>query len=55
MKGKRVDHRIHGRMIDCHLSRFPHKSGTETLVMTEDSRMVEMTVIRLKMKLMVYM
>jgi hypothetical protein len=40
-KGKQVNYWIHGRMIDHHLSWFPRKSETETLVMTEDSRMVE--------------
>jgi hypothetical protein len=42
MKGKRADLQTHGRMIDCHLSQSPCKSGTEMVVMTEDNRTVEM-------------
>jgi hypothetical protein len=42
-KGKHVDHQICGRIIDCHLSWFPRKSGTETVVMIEEKRTVEMT------------
>jgi hypothetical protein len=42
-KGKQVDLQTCGRMIDCHLSWFSHKSGTEMVVMTEDNRTVEMT------------
>jgi hypothetical protein len=34
-KEKQVDHLIHGKMIDRRLSLFPHKSGTEMVVMTE--------------------
>jgi hypothetical protein len=43
MKGKRVDHLIHGKMISCHLSLFPRKSGTEMVVMTEEMGMTETT------------
>jgi hypothetical protein len=43
MKGKRVDHLIHGKMIGHHLSLFPHKSGTETVVMTEEIGMAKTT------------
>jgi hypothetical protein len=39
---KRADLQTHGRMIDCHLSWFLHKSRTEMVVMTEDNRTVEM-------------
>jgi folate-dependent phosphoribosylglycinamide formyltransferase PurN len=42
-KGKQVNHQIYGRMINYHLSLFPRKSGTETVVMTEEKRTVETT------------
>jgi hypothetical protein len=42
-KEKQADVQTCGRMIDHHLSRFPHKSGTEMMVMTEDNRTVETT------------
>jgi hypothetical protein len=43
MKGKQVNHLIHGKMIGHHLSLFPCKSGTETVVMTEGIRMAGTT------------
>jgi hypothetical protein len=42
-KGKRVDHPIYDKMIGHHLSLFPRKSGTETVVMTEEMEMAETT------------
>jgi hypothetical protein len=43
MKGKRVNHLIHGKMISHHLPLSPCKSGTEMVVMTEEMEMVETT------------
>jgi hypothetical protein len=40
-----VDLQTCGKMIDCLLLWFLHKNGTETVVMTEEIRMVEMTVM----------
>jgi hypothetical protein len=44
-KGKRVDSQTHDSPISCRLLRFLHMSETETVVMTEESMMVGMTVM----------
>jgi hypothetical protein len=44
-KGKRVDSQTHGSPIGHRLLRFIYKSETETVVMTEESMMVGMTVM----------
>jgi hypothetical protein len=43
MKGKQVDHLICDRIIGCCLLQFPCKSEIETVVMTEEMGMAEMT------------
>jgi hypothetical protein len=43
MKGKQVDLWTHGKMIGHCLLQFLYMSGTETVVMTEERRMVGMT------------
>jgi hypothetical protein len=40
-----VDLQTHGKMIGRCLLRFLHKNGTKTVVMTEEIRMVGMTVM----------
>jgi hypothetical protein len=44
-KGKQVDLQTHGKMTGHCLLRFLYKSGTEMVVMTEENRMVGMTVM----------
>jgi hypothetical protein len=44
-KGKQVDSQTHDSPIGRHLLRFLHMSKTETVVMTEESMMVGMTVM----------
>jgi hypothetical protein len=44
-KGKRVDSQTHDSLIGHCLLQFLHMSETETVVMTEESMMVGMTVM----------
>jgi hypothetical protein len=46
MKGKQVDSQTHDSPIGCCLLQFLRMSKTETVVMTEESIMVGMTVER---------
>jgi hypothetical protein len=44
-KGKRVDLQTHDSLIGRRLLPFLHMSGTETVMMTQERLMVEMTVV----------
>jgi hypothetical protein len=44
-EGKQADSQTHGSLIGRRLLRFLHMSETETVVMTEKSMMVGMTVM----------